>query len=74
MIWESGTFTDSFSGCDGTDGLAWSCCSLSKLCGIAEGHCDNDDECSGHLSCGTKNCFAPFFSYYNCCYDPFTRK
>ena len=63
-------FTDSFTGCDGYG--SWSsCCSSSNPCGVAEGHCNNDDECQGHLLCGTNNCLSPFTSSADCCYDPF---
>ena len=63
-------FTDSFTGCDG-EGDYWSCCSSSNPCGVAEGDCDDDDECQGHLLCGTDNCLSPFSSAVDCCYDPF---
>ena len=63
-------FTDSFTGCDGT-GSYMSCCTRSNPCGVAEGHCDNDDDCLGHLLCGTDNCPSPFPSYSSCCYEPF---
>ena len=38
----------------------WSCCSSSNQCGIGEGDCDNDSECSGNLVCGTDNCGSNF--------------
>ena len=61
-------FTDSFTGCDG-EGNYWSCCSSSNPCGVAEGDCDYDDDCLGHLLCGTDNCLSPFSSTADCCYD-----
>ena len=66
-------FTDSFTGCDWT-GITWGCCSSSQPCGVSEGHCSNDDECLGLLLCGTDNCFTPFSSSADCCYDPFPGK
>ena len=54
-----------------------SCCSSSNPCGISEGDCDHDNECSGSLLCGTNNCFRipiqmkTFDVYDDCCYDPF---
>ena len=48
------------------------CCSTSNLCGINEGDCDSDDECSGDLSCGNNNCPAPFPSNADCCKYPGT--
>merc|ERR1712190_506745 len=56
------------SGChDGTGG--WSCCSSSNQCGVGEGDCDNDSDCSGNLKCGTNNCDPSkgFGSGYDCC-------
>ena len=67
-------FTDSFTGCDGASSDWYYCCSSSNPCGVAEGHCSNDEECQGHLLCGTGNCFSPFPSYADCCYDPFPSK
>ena len=69
-------FLDSFTGCDGTGTYSENvrCCSSSQPCGVSEGHCDNDDQCLGHLLCGTKNCFPPFSLYADCCYDPFPGK
>ena len=55
-------FTDSFTGCNGEGNWldqdfwnveTWGCCSSSDPCGVAEGDCDHDDECQGHLLCGT---------------------
>merc|ERR1711971_345151 len=61
---------DSFTGCDGT-GFYWGCCTSSNPCGVSEGHCFNDDDCLGHLLCGTDNCLSPFPSTAGCCYEPF---
>ena len=55
------------SGCDGTGGDFWSCCSYSNPCGLNEGDCDNDYECSGNLICGLNNCDSPFASNADCC-------
>ena len=63
-------FTDSFTGCDG-EGDYLSCCSSLNPCGVAEGDCDYDDDCLGHLLCGTDNCLSPFSSTADCCYDPY---
>merc|ERR1712110_803879 len=55
-------------GChDGSGG--WSCCSSSNQCGVGEGDCDKDSDCSGSLKCGTNNCDASlgFRSGYDCC-------
>ena len=46
------------------------CCSSENLCGISEGNCVEDKYCLGHLLCGDDNCFPPFPSDANCCYDP----
>ena len=35
-----------------------SCCSSSRQCGLGEGDCDDDEDCSGDLVCGTDNCAA----------------
>ena len=62
-------FTDSFSGCDAI-GNTWDCCSLQKPCGVAEGHCEDDDECLNHFLCGSNNCLHLFPIGSDCCYDP----
>ena len=67
-------FTDSFNGCDGWTVSSYHCCSNSNLCGVAEGDCDYDGECQGHLLCGTDNCLSPFPYGADCCYDPFPGK
>ena len=40
------------SKCTGGD----TCCSVFSRCGIREGDCDWDAECSGNLKCGDNNC------------------
>ena len=69
-------FTDSFTGCDGEGSFSdwYYCCSSSNPCGVAEGHCSNDEECQGHLLCGSNNCFSFPYSWADCCYEPFTGK
>ena len=32
------------------------CCQPDSQCGLGEGDCDDDDDCSGDLVCGTNNC------------------
>ena len=39
-------------------------------CGIGEGDCDNDTDCSGNLICGSKNCGANFHQLADCCKEP----
>ena len=34
----------------------YSCCTSANPCGLNQGDCDSDDECSGDLKCGTDNC------------------
>jgi len=56
--------------CQGGD----SCCD-NKVggCGVNEGDCDNNDQCSGNLQCGNNNCIGEGFdSTDDCCYgsDP----
>ena len=43
------------TGCNDPSG-GWSCCTSANQCGIGEGDCDTDSECSGNLKCGTDNC------------------
>ena len=43
------------------------CCSSSKPCGINQGDCDRDTDCSGSLVCGSNNCPSPFPSNADCC-------
>ena len=35
-----------------------SCCQSYAQCGLGEGDCDDDEDCSGDLVCGTNNCAA----------------
>ena len=49
--------------CNGGD----KCCE-SRLCFSGEGNCENDDQCSGSLRCGTRNCVGGTFDTNdNCC-------
>ena len=32
-------------------------CTTSNLCGVGEGDCDSDEECTAGLKCGSNNCF-----------------
>ena len=34
------------------------CCQPDSQCGLGEGDCDDDNDCSGALVCGTNNCAA----------------
>ena len=38
---------------DGSGGEA--CCTSSNQCGVGEGDCDTDSECTGNLKCGQGN-------------------
>ena len=64
-------------GCDdGSGGLG--CCTSSNPCGLGEGDCDDDSECSGSLICGGPNgnegdnCDTSlgFESAWDCCVYP----
>ena len=46
------------------------CCSTYNQCGINQGGCNSDNDCSGDLICGSSNCPSPFPSYANCCEKP----
>merc|ERR1712055_99838 len=57
-----------------------SCCTAANPCGLGEGDCDRDDQCSGNLTCGIDNCdrksMPSFDSTDDCCQRPaeeFTR-
>ena len=56
--------------CDWTGTSKWACCSSSNQCGVDEGDCDSDADCSGILKCGNNNCGSNFHSLADCCYDP----
>ena len=45
----------------------YSCCTLTKQCGINQGDCDTNSECSGNLICGKDNCPSAFPSDADCC-------
>ena len=48
----------------------WSCCSISKKCGLNEGDCDSDNDCLGNLRCGLNNCVgSQFHPEADCCHD-----
>ena len=53
-----------------------SCCSRFGPCGLHEGNCHDDSDCSGDLVCGDKNCFElwghhmDFNEWSNCCQEP----
>ena len=63
------TLLESFSGCKGP--YYWGCCTSSKPCGAAEGHCGYDEDCLGHLLCDDNCYFHSTLNGGNCCYDPF---
>ena len=44
------------------------CCSVENPCGLGQGDCDKDDECSGDLVCGRDNCGVEYKSATaDCC-------
>ena len=45
----------------------YSCCSPNNQCGLSQGDCDSDNDCSGNLVCGTGNCLFPFPLNADCC-------
>ena len=52
------------------------CCSADEPCGLGEGDCDSDDECSGELVCGVNNCIqkhTDFTAQADCCELPSTK-
>ena len=55
------------SGCNGGD----SCCTSSNKCGLKEGDCDSNRDCSHAYVCGGNNCSGGSFdSTDDCCYKP----
>ena len=60
-----------FSACRGGD----SCCTSSNKCGLGEGDCDRDHDCSSSTTCGHENCSGSGFdSTDDCCLKPSKRK
>ena len=52
----------------------YDCCKSPNLpCGLGEGDCDSDSECSGNLICGSDNCQSLdsgwAFSDFDCCME-----
>ena len=45
----------------------YSCCTSANPCGIGQGDCDSDAECSGDLKCGSNNCVGFGDSGADCC-------
>ena len=41
------------------------CCTAETPCGLDEGDCDQDEQCSNNLICGTDNCL--WGGYDDCC-------
>ena len=49
--------TSSSTICDGSNPKMWNeCCTSESPCGVGEGDCDFDNQCSGDLICGNDNC------------------
>lgn len=48
----------------------WKCCTASSTCGVGEGDCDNDNDCTGDLVCGKDNCGNGFPKLFDCCIKP----
>ena len=46
-------------------------CSVMNPCGLNQGHCQSEDECSSELKCGHNNCPVELGYHPNsrCCYD-----
>jgi len=42
-------------------------CCETNICGLGEGPCNNDDQCSGSLRCGTNNCVGNTFGTGDSC-------
>ena len=45
----------------------YDCCSSSNQCGLNEGDCELNSDCSGNLICGNDNCPPHFPSDADCC-------
>ena len=45
----------------------YNCCTSANPCGLNQGDCDSDDECSGDLSCGLDNCIGFGVTDADCC-------
>ena len=45
----------------------YTCCTSANPCGLDQGDCDSDDECSGDLKCGDNNCIGFGASDADCC-------
>ena len=45
----------------------YNCCTSANPCGLNQGDCDSDDECSGDLSCGLDNCVGFGVTDADCC-------
>ena len=44
------------------------CCTTNTPCGLGQGDCDSDTECTGDLMCGKNNCGPEFlWSDADCC-------
>jgi len=55
-------------GCDDGSG-GWECCTPSNPCGIGEGDCDYDSDCSGSLICGHDSACNHGYAYYDSSWD-----
>ena len=64
--------------CNGYGSDVSSCCSSSNKCGLNQGDCDSDSDCSGNLVCGKNNCRAVGGSHFSsgadCCVQPGNHK
>ena len=49
------------------DNDIYTCCSSSNQCGLNEGDCELNSDCSGNLICGNDNCPSHFPSDADCC-------
>ena len=58
--------------CNGRPSIDWDCCTPQSPCGIGEGDCDRDSDCSGALKCGNNNCIESENHWHDkadCCED-----